>query len=536
MPRNAVLYQNGSFHVFPHETREREALAAYNGRILYVGDRDDARGVFPSGTHVTVVDLEGKPAVPGFIDSHLHLISLGLSLRMLSLNGVSSLAELRRLVSERAQKAAPGEWVLGRGWDQDFFVEKRYPTKKDLDEAGQGRPVYLTRACGHLSVVSSKALEIAGITRDTPDPPGGAIDRDPYGDPTGVLRESAQGLVRDLIPEHSSDALAEAAKEATRYLLERGITSVHPNDGYGGFEATMKIYRESRESGLPLRVYWDLPWDYIDDLAETPLRTGDGDDYFRIGALKLLVDGSLGGGTAALEEPYSDEPGNSGILVIPEDDLRERVYRAHALGMQLAVHAIGDRATRVTLGALNHAQSRIPRGNARHRIVHAQILTPSLISELKRTGVVADVQPKFLTTDMRWAQERVGSQRMRSSYAWRTMLKAGIPLAGGSDSPVEPPDPLYGIYAAVTRKDMDGEPRTAFYPNERVTVEEAVRMFTVGGAYGEFNEARKGTLEPGKLADFTILSENVFRTPPDDIKDIKVMMTVVGGEVAYRRE
>lgn len=284
-----------------------------------------------------------------------------------------------------------------------------------------------------------------------------------------------------------------------------------------------------------MRVYWDLPYDFLDDLVQGPLRTGDGDDYFRIGAVKIFADGSLGGRTAALEEPYSDHPETSGILVLSEEELRESVYKAHALGMQVAVHAIGDRAVRVALEAIGYAQGRITRERPRHRVVHAQILSPGLVSDLKRNGVVADVQPKFLTTDMRWAQERVGLRRMRSSYAWRTMMKAGVHMAGGSDCPVEPADPLWGIYAAVTRKDMEGEPKTSYYPNERITVEEALRMFTVGGAYAEFQEHRKGTLEPGKLADFTVLSENIFRVPHDSIKDIKVEMTVVGGNVAYAR-
>jgi len=531
----AVLFQNGRFHVFPHETREREALAAYHGRIIYVGDREEARNAFPAGTQVKVIDLGGKVAVPGFIDSHMHLMNLGIGLRHLSLHDVKSISELKRLVAEKAKTAGPDEWILGRGWDQDFFAEKRYPTKKDLDEVSGGRPVCLTRACGHLVVASSKALELAGVTRDTPDPPGGVIDRDPYGDPTGVLRESAQGLVRSKIPEPSREILVESTKAAIRYLLERGITSVHPNDGYAGVRETMDIYSEVRASGFPMRVYWDLPYESLDELAQGPLRTGDGDDYFRIGAVKIFADGSLGGRTAALEEPYSDDPDTSGILVLSEEELKAQVYRAHALGMQVAVHAIGDRAVRVALEAIGYAQNRITRERPRHRVVHAQILSPGLVSEIKRNGVVADVQPKFLTTDMRWAQERVGLRRMRSSYAWRTMLKAGVHMAGGSDCPVEPADPLWGIYAAVTRKDMDGEPKTSYYPNERITVEEALRMFTVGGAYAEFAEHRKGTLEPGKLADFTVLSENIFRVPHDDIKDIKVEMTVVGGNVAYVR-
>lgn len=531
----AVLYQNGRFHVFPHETREREALAVYHGRVLYVGDREDARNAFPAGTEVEVVDLGGKVAIPGFIDSHMHLMSFGVGLRQLSLNDVKSIGELKRLVAEKAQVSGPDEWILGRGWDQDFFAEKRFPTRKDLDEVCGGRPVYLVRACGHLAVASSRALELAGVTRETSDPPGGLIDRDPYGDPTGVLRESAQEIVRSKIPEPGREALLQSTKEAIRYLLERGITSVHSNDGYAGVKGIMEMYRDALAAGFPMRVYWDLPYDLLDELAEGPLRTGDGDDYFRIGAVKIFADGSLGGRTAALEEPYSDQPDTSGILVVPEKELKEMVYRAHALGMQVAVHAIGDRAVRVALEAIGYAQNRITRERPRHRIVHAQILSPGLVSEMKRNGVVADVQPKFLTTDMRWAQDRVGPRRMRSSYAWRTMLKAGVHMAGGSDCPVEPADPLWGIYAAVTRKDMDGEPKTSYYPNERITVEEALRMFTMGGAYGEFAEHKKGTLEPGKLADFVVLSDNIFRVPHEYIKDIKVEMTVLGGKVVHSR-
>jgi hypothetical protein len=535
MPPKATLFVNGSFHAHAHDTRKKEAVAAFHGRILYVGDRDVARNVFPKGIEPEVIDLGGKAAIPGFTDSHLHLMSLGLGFRHIRLDDVTSIAELKARVKARAGTAGPGEWVLGRGWDQDYFRERRYPTRKDLDEAAGDRPVYLTRGCGHLAVLSSKALEVAGITRDTPDPPGGVIDRDMYGEPTGVLRESAQGLARDKVPQPSREALEDSTKEAMKHLLSKGITTIHPNDGHAGFQGTMEVYRNAHADGIPLRVYWDMPFDFLPELADTPLRTGDGDDYLRIGAVKIFADGSLGGRTAALEEPYSDDPRNSGILVIPEETLKEHVYAAHVLGMQVAVHAIGDKATRLSIEAIAEAQSRLPRKPLRHRLVHVQILSAFLITEMRRVGVVADVQPKFLTTDMRWAQDRVGTQRMRSSYSWHTMLKAGIPLAGGSDCPVEPADPLFGIYAAVTRKDMDGNPKGAFYPNERVTLEEAVRMFTLGGSYAAFQEDQKGTLEPGKLADFVVLSEDLFRVAPDDIKDLEVLMTVVGGEVAYKK-
>ncbi len=534
MNAKATLYQNGSFYVLPNETRKREALASYEGRIIYVGDRDAAKDSFPANVTPEVVDLEGRTVLPGFIDSHMHLMSLGLGLRNLSLSDVRSISDLKAAVKAQAEKTREGEWVLGRGWDQDYMREKRYPNRRDLDEAAGEKPVYLTRACGHLAVLSSKALEICGITRDTPDPDGGAIDRDQYGDPTGVLRETAQELAYSHVPEPGMDTLVETTKDAMNYLLARGITSVHTNDGYGGYAGVRETYRKAHESGIPLRIYWDLPVDNLDELARTPLRTGDGDDYFRIGAVKMFADGSLGGRTAALEEPYSDDRSTSGILVNSEATLKEWVYRAHSLGMQVAVHAIGDRAARVSLEAINDAQSRLPRISLRHRVVHAQILSPHLISEMKRLGIVADIQPKFVTTDLRWAEERVG-HRMRCSYAWRTMLRAGVPLAGGSDCPVEPPDPLWGIYAAVTRKDMEGNPKSGYYPNEKVSVSDAVHMFTLGAAYAAFEEDAKGTLEPGKLADFVVLSRDPFAVTSDSLKDIEVLMTVVGGKVAHQK-
>ncbi|HHW26869.1 MAG TPA: amidohydrolase [Firmicutes bacterium] len=534
MNAKATVYQNGSFYVLPNETRKREALAAYEGRVIYVGDRDAAKDAFPAGVTPEVVDLGGKTVLPGFIDSHMHLMSLGLGLRNLSLSDVRSIVELKAIVKAAAESTREGEWILGRGWDQDFMREKRYPNRRDLDEASGDKPVCLTRACGHLVVLNSKALEICGITRDTPDPEGGAIDRDQYGDPTGVLRETAQELAWAHIPEPGPEALLEATKKAMEYLLARGITSVHTNDGYGGYSTVVETYKKAHSENMPLRVYWDLPVSYLDDLVATPLRTGDGDDYFRIGAVKMFADGSLGGRTAALEEPYNDDPSTSGILVNSEAALKEWVYRAHCLGMQVAVHAIGDRAARVSLEAISEAQSRLPRSPLRHRIVHAQILSPHLISEMKRLGVVADVQPKFITTDLRWAEDRVG-YRMRCSYAWKTMLRAGIPLAGGSDSPVEPPDPMWGIYAAVTRKDMDGNPRGGYYPNERISVSDAVHMFTMGAAFAAFEEDVKGTLEPGKLADFVVLSHDPFAISSDRLKDVEVLMTVVGGEIAYQK-
>ena len=531
----ARLFTNGNFRVSGHDLRRRDSLAALNGRIICIGDHDECLNAFPAGIKPQVTDLEGKTVLPGFIDSHLHLLSFGLGLRYVSLVDVDSIDELKSRIRARAVESQKDGWIIGRGWDQDQFRDKRYPTRKDLDDASDGRPVYIVRACGHIAVASSKALEIAGVSRATQDPPGGSIDRDAYGDPTGVLREAAQGLVQPYIPEAGQDIMEDALKKAIEYVLSKGITSVHTNDGHLGFPGTMDLYKKVQQQGFPLRVYWDLPGELLADLIETPLRTGDGDDYFRIGAVKLFADGSLGGRTAALEAWYSDDRGNNGMLVVTEEELKEQVYAAHAQGMQVAIHAIGDRATRVSLNAISSAQSRLPVNGTRHRLVHVQILTPLLITEMRRVGIVADVQPKFLSTDMRWAVERVGNARMRSSYSWRTMLRAGVPLAGGSDCPVEPPDPLYGIYCAVTRKDMAGNPPLGFFPNEKLPLDEAIKMFTMGGAYGAYEENKKGSLTPGKLCDFVALSDDILTVSPDDIKDLEVVLTVVGGEVAYRK-
>lgn len=529
----ARVFTNGLVRVDYKDKRPREAIGVLGGRVLLVSDFGSVMESFPAGINPEVVDLGGRTVLPGFIDSHLHLLSLGFSLKSVSLNEVKSVESLKQAVRARAEALPPGKWIVGRGWDQELFKEKRYPTRKDLDEAAAGYPVFLRRVCGHLAVASSKALEIAGITRDTPDPSGGKIDRDTYGDPTGILRESAMSLVADAIPEPTQEEIKDALVVAARHALSRGITSVHTNDGGQPFQEMKSIYRSLRDAGAPLRIYWDMPWDYLNALASEVERTGDGDDFFRIGAVKIFADGSLGGRTAALEAPYLDDPGNTGMLVLSEEELERRVFLAHALGMQVAVHAIGDRAVRVSLSAVEKAVSKVHRHDHRHRLVHVQILSPGLITDMKRAGIVADVQPKFLSTDMRFALDRVGAERMRTSYAFRSLASAGVPLAGGSDSPVEPLDPLYGIYCAVTRKDMQGEPVGGYFPNERISVSEAIKLFTHGAAYAAFEEGRKGSLEPGKLADFVVLSHDPFAVAPEEIKDISVDMTVVEGAVAY---
>ncbi len=505
---NSLLLYNGRVTGLGEAARGATAVLVIDGRIRAVGGDEPVRADAPRG--VPAVDLAGKAVVPGFIDSHLHLINFGVYLQRLDLMGVKSLAELVRKVAERHRSMPAGDWLIGRGWDQDLFAEKRYPTRQDLDAVAPDRPAALTRACGHVMAVNSEALRRAGVGAQTPDPAGGQIDRDAAGEPTGILRERAMGLVSRFIPKPSAKELEPALRAAVGRALAAGVTGVHSD--------------------------MDISNDVIGDLLATDLRTGSGDDHVKIGSVKMFADGSLGASTAALSEPYSDNPGNRGIPVVSPEQMKENVLRAHRAGMQVAVHAIGDLAIAMTLDAYEAALSGAPRPNHRHRVIHCQIMRPEQFARFARLGVVADIQPKFITTDMRWAERRVGPERVRTSYAWRTFLDHGVHCAGGSDCPVEPLDPALGLYSVVTREDLDGQPRGGWLPEQKLTAEEALSLFTLGGAYAAFEENDKGSIEPGKLGDLVVLDRDPTAIPGEALKDLRVEMTVVGGRVAFRRD
>lgn len=509
------------------------AVLTEGGRIKAVGADDEIRRAARPGT--PAVDLDGMTVVPGFIDSHLHLLGLGLSLDNLDLTGVSSIAELTRLVAEKAAGQPAGEWVVGRGWDQDLFAEGRYPNRQDLDRAAPDRPVSLVRNCGHVTVANTAALRLSGITRDTADPTGGHLDRDETGEPTGVLREAGKGLLRT--PAPGRERLERALGLAVRRALAAGVTSVHTEDTRGlGFATVHDVYRQALgPEGLPFRVSIDPAYEHLDEVLAAGMRTGSGDEYVKVGAVKLFADGSLGASTAALVEPYGDDATSKGIPVLDPRELRDRVRRVHGHGLQLATHAIGDRAVEMTLEAYRQALEEIPRPSHRHRIIHCQVMRPDQFRWFAALGLVADIQPKFVTTDMRWAEKRLGPERTKTAYAWKTFIDAGIHVAGGSDCPVEPLDPALGIYSAVTRQDLDGRPPGGWLPDQRLTVDEALRLFTVGGAYAAFEERDRGSVEPGKLADLTVLRQDPLTIPPEELKDLQVEMTIVGGRIAFSR-
>ncbi len=524
-----LIVRNGV--IYPRTGRRQavSALASWGGRVVAVGDDQDV--MVWKGPNTQVMDLAGRVVLPGLIDSHLHLLNLGQALSRLDLSAVTSVADLKQAVKERAEEIET-DWILGRGWEQGQFIEERYPLRTDLDEVAPHRPVFLKRACGHVAVASSQALQLAGVDAQTPDPPGGIIDRGEDGQPTGVLRETAMSLVEAVVPASDSDDMMHALVRGAKAALAAGITGVHSNDSFGGtWEAGWELYRQALRE-LPFRVYWDVPISHLDEVLASPLRTGDGDDRVRLGAMKIFVDGSLGGSTALLSEPYHDDPSNRGVMIPEEDQLHELVLRSHAGGMQVAIHAIGDRAIELALDAIAYAQATVPRPS-RHRIIHCQIMRPELFKRFGELGVVADIQPKFITTDMRWTESRIGPERTLSSYAWKTFLEHGVVLSGGSDAPVEPLFPWWGIYAAVARQNMEGNPAEGWFNQQALSVEEAMDAFTVGSAYAAGEEQVKGTLTPGKLTDAVVVDADPFNVSPARLKDMRVLKTLVGGEVVY---
>jgi predicted amidohydrolase YtcJ len=499
-----------------------QAVAVKNGLIVAVGTQSEIKQWI--GKDTKTVNLRGKTVVPGLIDTHVHMAGFGFSLTQIDLRGVSSIEEVKRLLQKRVQETPKGKWVLGRGWDQDRFEEKRYPTCCDLNEVSPHNPVAFTRVCGHIGVANSRALEIAGITKKTTAPPSGQIDKDSKtGEPTGILRESAYDLVLSKIPEPSEEELAKACSLACEKAVEAGLTSVH---WLVGSSAEIRILQKLREIGrLPLRVYLIVPMELLDGFAHVGLRTGFGDCMLRLGGVKVFADGSLGARTAALTEAYDDEHSTRGILCLSQRDLDKMVMKAQKAGFQTCVHAIGDRAVDAVLTAFERVLEGSDGNVRRNRMEHASVLNKQLIKRLKKLGLIVCVQPHFVVSDF-WVEARLGRARARWTHPFKTLIDNGVLITGGSDCPVELINPLLGVYALVTR-----EP----FPEERVSVEEALKVYTINAAYASFEEKVKGSIELGKLADFTVLSHNPFTVKPEKIKDVKVEMTVVGGDIVYSR-
>lgn len=518
-----LVIENATIHTLNSARPTARAVAVQGGRIVAVGE--DVSQHIDSATKR--IDAQGATLVPGFVDSHAHLRGLGAQLENLDLRHASSLDEIAAVIRQSASSLPASEWIIGRNWDQTRWGGD-FPTEAPLTEAAPDHPVFLTRVDGHASWANRKALELAGITAATPDPPGGRIIRDARGQPTGILIDRAQELVRSKMPPLTDEAAERQIARAARECARLGLTSIHDA---GITEQDLAAYRSLLRKGeLPVRVYAMIGGD--GPLWREFLKKGpEIGEMLTIRSIKLMADGALGSRGAALLEPYADDPGNTGLLLLDRNQIERIAREAVSRGFQVNTHAIGDRANRVVLEA--YANVLGGRNNRRFRIEHAQIVASEDFPLFAENSVIASVQATHCTSDMRWAEARVGSSRLQGAYAWRTFLEHGIPVANGSDFPVEDPDPLWGFYSSVTRQDHDGEPRGGWRPAERLTRDEALRSWTLTGAYAAFEEDRKGSIEPGNLADLVLLSKDILAVPERELLQTRVLLTIIGGEVVH---
>lgn len=507
------------------------AIAVRDGRIAAIGSEGELRALV--GPRTRRLDLSGALVLPGLTDAHVHVEGLGTARESLDLVGAATLEEALARVAAAARTLGPGEWLLGRGWDQNDWPGQKFPAAADLDRVAGDHPVFLTRVDGHAGWASSRALQAAGVSAATPDPDGGRILRDGAGAPSGILVDAAQRLVSARIPAPAREVRKRRLHAGLLAAAEGGLTSVHDA---GVSLDTIALYKELLAEGrLPVRAYVMLrgPAEILESADSLQPEVGLGDGRLTVRAIKISADGALGSRGALLLEPYSDEPSTRGLLTVERAAYDRVLETALRRGFQVATHAIGDGANRFVLDA--YARAFGGRGGARHRfrIEHAQVLAPSDVPRFEALGVLPSMQPTHCTSDMYWAEARLGPARAKGAYLWKTFLRGGLRIAGGSDAPVEAIAVLPGIYAALTRQDAKGWPAGGWHPEERVSLREAIEMFAGGAAFAAFEEGDRGTIEAGKRADFTVLSRDITALPPQEILKTDIVMTIVGGEVAY---
>jgi len=526
------------------ELRRFEALLARDGKVLATGSQEKLGAQARSATKL---DGQGKVLLPGLTDAHGHIMNLGYSRTQVDLAGTRSLAQAQQRVRAFAKANPQAQWLRGRGWNQVIWGLDRFPTAAELDEVVRDRPVWLKRVDGHAGWANSQVLKLAGITRDTQAPEGGRIERDAKGNPTGVLVDAAMDLVDTIVPKPTREESEAALDAALRELASVGLTSVHDAGIDAGTFAIYKAYAEAGKLSLRINAMIGGAGEDFDAIVKQDPRPDDGSGFLSVRSVKLYADGALGSRGAALLAPYSDDPGNRGLLFQSDKDLGAQIDKALSRGFQVCVHAIGDAGNRQALdafarvsvapkGAPTSARVGAPlgaTGNPRHRIEHAQVVTLADIPRFRQLGIIASMQPTHATSDMNMAQPRVGPERIKGAYAWRRFLRAGVRVAAGSDFPVESPNPFWGLHAAVTRQDHQNLPPGGWYPDQAMTVKEALRAFTLDAAYAGHQEKHLGTLEPGKQADFILVDRDIFTADPQTLWQTKVLETWVAGRRVY---
>jgi len=522
---------NAVVHTMDPAQPAAEAVAIYANRIVAVGSTKDIRKLV--GPNTRTIDARKRLLLPGFNDAHTHFLSGGFQLSSVDLRDASSPQEFAERIKAFAAKTSQGRWITGGDWDHERWPEAKLPTKELIDSFTRDTPVFVSRLDGHMALANSLALRLAGVTRQTLDPPGGVIVRDKSGEPTGVLKDAAQNFVWKVVPPAPFEARLEAARAASNYAASLGVTSVQ--DMSAGTD--VGVYQTLLDRGeLKTRIYAVSPLPAWERVARMGVRAHFGSEMLRVGGLKGFADGSLGSTTALFYEPYRDDPSTSGIAgdeMYPEGAMLERVREADRAGLHIMIHAIGDRANDLILSIYEQVERENGKRDRRFRIEHAQHLRPQDISRFARDQVIASMQPYHAIDDGRWAEKRIGKERAKTTYAFRSLLDSGATLAFGTDWTVAPLNPLLTVYAAVTRRTIDGKNPKGWVPEQKISVEETVRAYTMGSAYAEFQENVKGSIAVGKLADLVLLSRDIFKIDPKEIENVKVVWTMLDGRLVY---
>lgn len=513
-----------------------EAVGILNGRIVAVGSNEEIESMV--GSNTKVIDAKGKTVVPGFHDSHMHPLLVGHFARGVQLTDVKDIPEMLERIKEKVKETPKGEMILGFGWNQERMAEKRYPTRWEVDTVAPDHPVFLIHWNAHIYLINTVLMKQKGITRDTPDPPGGKIVKNEKGEPTGVLLENAIDLIAPGFLETGAGLFSyEQSKAALKYCADKaaewGLTSIV--DILAG-DAQVKAYQElEAEGNLPVRVNFYLGFQYLDYLIKLGIKSGFGSSKVRLAGAKMIVDGSLSSHTAALREPYTDMPDSKGVMRLTPEEIRAFVENATKNGIRVDIHALGDGAIETVLKIFRETMNKYKVKDPRFKISHCIIHGPDLIEQFREMNVIANVQPVFVMKGQHWIPRLVGPQREKYAHPYRSMMEAGIHMCSGTDAPIETMNPIMNIYAAAVRKDAQGIPEGGWHPEQCVPVEHALKMVTIEGAYATGEEHVKGSIEVGKYADLVILTDDPLAVEPDKIKDIRVLLTMVGGEVVYSK-